>query len=404
MEYQGGSSQNYYNYPEVQLLNASYDPNGYFASHISSHVGVASCNDTRYVASADTFDNASHHTPNNYGYHGQEPLHVVNYLSFDATSNIKHVNPYSSAISSQYMVPPQDMPMNERIGYDNANYLANCSQNLAPYANAPIHNSALYVTPNSSRINENSTRYSIANTHDLVSHVTSNHSQINENLAPHVRINAHNSALYFTHNHSRISEISARHLSAKTCDSAPNVTNNCSRINKNLAMGEEILVRPTTIAKLKVDGITEDSPLFYTMVKVNSTFDKLDEGIFDTPIATSPHVGHTSELALAFSQSQYERLFYYYFDQHGSLILKSQSKLTSSAPETDRASSRGATTIPPDKRLSYYYFDQNGKLNFRKKPVLVSSVPKTDRANLGEATIIPHEKYEKRQKSARLDF
>jgi hypothetical protein len=38
------------------------------------------------------------------------------------------------------VVPPQDTPMNERIGYDNANYLANCSQNSAPYANAPIHN------------------------------------------------------------------------------------------------------------------------------------------------------------------------------------------------------------------------------------------------------------------------
>jgi hypothetical protein len=70
MEYQGGSSQNYYNYPKVQLANTSYDPNGYFASHINSHVGVASCNDTKYVASADTFDNASHHTHHIYEYHG----------------------------------------------------------------------------------------------------------------------------------------------------------------------------------------------------------------------------------------------------------------------------------------------------------------------------------------------
>ena len=60
MEYQGGSSQNYYNYPEVQLANASYDPNSYFASSLSSHVGVVGCNDTRYVASADSFDNAPH--------------------------------------------------------------------------------------------------------------------------------------------------------------------------------------------------------------------------------------------------------------------------------------------------------------------------------------------------------
>ena len=74
------------------------------------------------------------------------------------------------------MVPPHDIPMNERIGYDNANYLANCSQNSAPYANANIHNSPSHVTPNSSRINENSARYLSANTHDLASRVTSNHS------------------------------------------------------------------------------------------------------------------------------------------------------------------------------------------------------------------------------------
>ena len=68
------------------------------------------------------------------------------------------------------------MPMNERIGYDNANYLANCSQYSAPYANAHIHNSASHVTPNSSQINENSARYLSANTHDSASCVTSNHS------------------------------------------------------------------------------------------------------------------------------------------------------------------------------------------------------------------------------------
>ena len=53
-------------------------------------------------------------------------------------------------------------------------------------------------------------------------------------------------------------------------------------------MGEEILVRSTTIAKLKVHGITEDSPLFYSMVKMNSAFDKLEEGMFATLITTSP--------------------------------------------------------------------------------------------------------------------
>jgi transcriptional regulator of nitric oxide reductase len=41
-------------------------------------------------------------------------------------------------------------------------------------------------------------------------------------------------------------------------------------------MGEEILIR-STIAKLKVDGITEDSPLFYTIVQMNFAFDKLEK-------------------------------------------------------------------------------------------------------------------------------
>ena len=115
-------------------------------------------------------------------------------------------------------------------------------------------------------------------------------------------------------------------------------------------MRDEILVMSTTIAKLKVDGITKDYPFFYTMVKMNSPFDKLEKGIFGTPITTSPHVRYASELAPAFNQPQYERPFYYYFDQHGKLISKSQSKLASSAPETDRANSRGASTIPPGKR------------------------------------------------------
>jgi hypothetical protein len=117
---------------------------------MNAHVDVASHNHTRYVAPANTFDNAPHHMYHNHGYYGQEPISTLNSLSFNATSNMQHVNPYSLTISSQYVVPPQDMPMNERIGYDNANYLANCSQNLVPNANAPIHNSASHVTPNSS--------------------------------------------------------------------------------------------------------------------------------------------------------------------------------------------------------------------------------------------------------------
>ena len=153
--YQSATSASNYINPDVQLTNTSYDSNNYFASIINSHIDVASHDDTRYVASANTIINAPHHTHHNYEYYGQEPMSIVNSSSFDATSNIQHVNLYSSAISSQYVVSPQGIPMNERIGYDNANYLTNCSQNSAPYTNAPIHNSASHVTPNSSRINKN---------------------------------------------------------------------------------------------------------------------------------------------------------------------------------------------------------------------------------------------------------
>jgi hypothetical protein len=72
------------------------------------------------------------------------------------------------------------MSMNKRISYDNANYLTNCSQNSAPYANAPINNSASYVTLNSSRTNENSARCANGNTHDSASYVAPSSSRINE--------------------------------------------------------------------------------------------------------------------------------------------------------------------------------------------------------------------------------
>jgi hypothetical protein len=138
---------------------------------MSSHVGVASCNDIRYIASTNLFDNASHHTHHNYRYYGQDPMSIINFLNVDTTSNIQHVNPCLSAINSQCVVSLQDMPMNKRIGYGNGTYLENCSQNSAQYANAPIHNSASYVTLNSSRINENSARCAHGNTHDSASYV-----------------------------------------------------------------------------------------------------------------------------------------------------------------------------------------------------------------------------------------
>jgi hypothetical protein len=69
---------------------------------------------------------------------------------------MQHAYPYSLAISSRYVVSPQDMPINERIGYGDANYSADYSQfscdaqygnrakvlptNSASYANAGTHN------------------------------------------------------------------------------------------------------------------------------------------------------------------------------------------------------------------------------------------------------------------------
>ena len=45
-------------------------------------------------------------------------------------------------------------------------------------------------------------------------------------------------------------------------------------------MGQEIIIRSTTIAMLKIHWITEDSPLFYSMVKMDSEFDKSEERMF----------------------------------------------------------------------------------------------------------------------------
>jgi len=145
---------------------------------------------------------------------------------------------------------------------------------------------------------------------------------------------------------------------------------NCEFISP---MGEEILLKSITIAKLKVDGITEDSALYYTMVKMNSAFDKLEEGIFGTPITTSPHVGHTSESDPAFSQPQYERPFYYYLDQHGRFVSDNQSKLASLASETYRANSREVSAKLLAKKPCY--FDQHDQSK------LVSSALETDGTN-----------------------
>ena len=123
---------------------------------MNSHVGVASHKYSRYVTLANTFDNGPHHTYPRY--YGQEPMSTMNSSSFNFTSNIQHAYPYSSAISSQYVVPPQDMPMNQRIGlanYSQISYGARHTNrtnvlpiNSASYPNASAHNLASYVTNN----------------------------------------------------------------------------------------------------------------------------------------------------------------------------------------------------------------------------------------------------------------
>jgi hypothetical protein len=159
-------------------------------------------------------------------------------------------------------------------------------------------------------------------------------------------------------------------------------------------MGQASIVKSTTIVEVKAHGSTEDSPLFHVMNKIMSKFDELEERMFGAPIVTLPHAAHTSELAPAFSQPQYERLFHYDLDQHSRFVSDNQSELASLAPETDKTNLGEASTIPPSMRLSYCYFDQNCKLVFRKKPILVCSAPETDKTNSrGVSTILPTATY-----------
>jgi hypothetical protein len=79
---------------------------------------------------------------------------------------------------------------------------------LAPYANIDAHNSASYVTSNSSQINENSARCVNGNTHDLASYVAPSSIRINERL---VNIHTHDSTSYVASNSSQINEDLARY-------------------------------------------------------------------------------------------------------------------------------------------------------------------------------------------------
>ena len=96
----------------------------------------------------------------------QKPVSTMHTLNPDAISNIQHVPSDTSATAQVYM------PMNNHQDRTAVGSSVNFSQppyvvqhimgpnvataNSAPYANANCHNSAEHITPNSSRIDENS--------------------------------------------------------------------------------------------------------------------------------------------------------------------------------------------------------------------------------------------------------
>jgi hypothetical protein len=55
---------------------------------------------------------------------------TMNYSSFNVTRNIHFVYSYSLAISSQYVVPPQDVSINKSTFYGGVNYSAKYSHFL----------------------------------------------------------------------------------------------------------------------------------------------------------------------------------------------------------------------------------------------------------------------------------
>lgn len=95
---------------------------------MNSHIDVTGRNNSRSIVSANYNVDGLHHIHLNTRYYDQQPMSTMNSLGFNATSDVQHTYPYSSAINSQYVVPPQDMSVNKRIGYGDANYSANYYQ------------------------------------------------------------------------------------------------------------------------------------------------------------------------------------------------------------------------------------------------------------------------------------
>jgi hypothetical protein len=216
--YSYAPQQYYYTTPEVQHANISYVSNHYFSSTTNFHVDVASHNSGIHIALASNYSDGFNYAVYNSENYMQQPMpNNMHNLNFDATNNIhtyfhtsaaeqvhmlmnnyqgqtnmvssanlyetscaNHSNTiqqgvsyaYSSVASSQYLIPSQSMPMNEKIGHTDFSYPVNYSQplydaqhisrveaassNSAPHASANTHIPAPNVSNTYSRINENS--------------------------------------------------------------------------------------------------------------------------------------------------------------------------------------------------------------------------------------------------------
>jgi hypothetical protein len=170
------SHQFIYNEPKVQFANTlpMSNVNSYFASTINPHVDVARFDNSRHIASASTYLDGVNYANYNSEFYIQKTLsNNMHALSFNDTSNIQHythtptvqqvqksVNMYqgqtkmvssanyyetphtsnftniqqgvssmhSSAGNSMYMIMPQNLPVDEKVGYANSSHLTSYSQ------------------------------------------------------------------------------------------------------------------------------------------------------------------------------------------------------------------------------------------------------------------------------------
>jgi hypothetical protein len=170
-------TSNQFNYNEAKVQFANTLPmsnvNSYFASTINPHVDVASFDNSRHIASASTYSDGVNYANYNSELYIQKPMsNNMHALSFNDTSNIQHytntptvqqvqksTNMYqgqnmvssanyygtshtsnfsniqqgvssmhSSAGNSMYMIMPQNLSVNEKVGYANSSHPTSYSQ------------------------------------------------------------------------------------------------------------------------------------------------------------------------------------------------------------------------------------------------------------------------------------